>query len=86
MIIKWIKAEKTVTEEGTTIVYAYGDTGYTVESRKRHIPHSNGRPGTWDHTSFFVLRNGKELFERSSLQYAQIDVEKIYKSSKEEHK
>ena len=83
MVIKWIRAGRTVNEKGTTNVYAYGNTGYTVESRKRHIPHSNGRPGTWDHTSFFVLENGRELFEKFSLADAQRDVENIYKSKEE---
>lgn len=40
-----------------------------IESRKRHIPHAN-RQGTWDYTSYFVLRDGVELVEKHSLKDA----------------
>ena len=52
---KWIKINKVVSvSKGTTITYRLEGTPYTVESRKRPIPHAN-REGTWDHTSYFVL-------------------------------
>jgi len=68
--MKWLKAGKTVDAEGTTIIYELENTGYSIESRKRHIPHTNGRSGTWDHTSYFVLKNGQELIEKYSLKDA----------------
>lgn len=71
MTTKWIKMGKTVTSEGSTNIYAYGDTGYTVESRKRHIPHANGRSGTWDHTSYFVVKDGADVKEFQTLKEAQ---------------
>lgn len=66
MEIKWIKIGKTVSAEGTTIIYKGADTSLTIESRKRHIPHAS-RGGTWDHTTYMVLDNGKEIKERYSL-------------------
>lgn len=68
--MRWLKAGKTVNAEGTTIIYELENTGYTIESRKRHIPHANGRSGTWDYTSYFVLKNGQELIEKYSLKDA----------------
>lgn len=54
-----------------TRVYRYGNTGYTVESRTKKIPHANGYPGTWDYTSFFVMRDGVDVCEYSRLKDAQ---------------
>lgn len=75
--MKWSKTGKTVSSEGTTITYTLDDTGYTVESRKRKIPHAN-RSGTWDHTSYFVLKDGEEVIEKYSLadakKYAETEV------------
>lgn len=64
--MNWHKVERTVHPEGTTTTYAYGASGYIVQSRKRHIPHAN-RSGTWDHTSYFVLKDGVELAEKQRL-------------------
>lgn len=72
--MKWIKTEKTVSKEGTTITYT-GDHGLTIESRKRHIPHAN-RIGTWDHTSYWLLKDGKEVKEFFSLKDAKEFAEK----------
>lgn len=68
-MIQFEKAGKTVNEEGTTIIYSGIGTNITIESRKRHIPHAN-REGTWDHTSYFVLKDGKEIAEKWSLREA----------------
>ena len=66
----WFKSGKEVTNEGTTITYTLaGAVDITVESRKRHIPHANGI-GTWDHTTYCVLSNGKVLVLKSSLRDA----------------
>lgn len=73
-MIKWTKYGKRVDAEGTTIFYKGNGTNLTIESRKRHIPHANGI-GTWDHTSYWVLRDGAEIAEKQSLgdakQYAE---------------
>jgi hypothetical protein len=68
--MKWEKMGKTVNAEGTTVTYEAVNHPFTIESRKRHIPHANGRPGTWDHTSFFVIFLGKEVAEKHSLKDA----------------
>lgn len=40
----WAKTGRTVGPKGTTITYTdLRETGLTIESRKRHIPHANGR-------------------------------------------
>lgn len=65
--MKWIKTGKTVSVgNGTTITYKLEGTPYTVESRKRPIPHAN-RSGTWDHISYFVLKDGMEVAEQHTL-------------------
>ena len=68
----WAKTGRTVGPEGTTITYTdLRETGLTIESRKRHIPHANGS-GTWDHTSYWVLRDGEELAEHWTLAGAKV--------------
>lgn len=60
-MLKWIKREKTVNSEGTTITYqAFALPWLIIQSRKRHVPHAGGRPGTWDLTTYHLIANGKE--------------------------
>lgn len=70
MTDKWIRTSRRVTKDGTTITYENPESIYTIESRKRHIPHAGGRPGTWDHTSYFVMKDGVEIIEKYSLRDA----------------
>ena len=74
----WEKTGKTVSAAGTTVEYrpigAMKDI--TVESRKRHIPHANG-VGTWDHTSYFVVLDGKDVKERWTLKDAKQYAEEL---------
>lgn len=58
----WEKIGKDVDANGTTVCYAAHGSSLTIESRKRHIPHANGS-GTWDHTSYFVMKDGVEIKE-----------------------
>lgn len=78
-MIKWEKISRTVSYEGTTIVYAAAATPYTIESRKRHIKHANGI-GTWDHTTYYVLKDGEEIAFKMSLgdakEYAEAQIER----------
>ena len=74
---KWIKEGRTVAPIGTTITYRLVGTMYTVESRKRHIRHAN-RSGYWDHTTYFVLRDGRQLIERYSLKDAKEYAEQLF--------
>lgn len=63
----WAKTGRMVGPEGTTTIYTdLRETGLTIESRKRHIPHANG-VGTWDHTTYWVLRDGEEMAEHWTL-------------------
>lgn len=75
--MKWTRTGKVVDAEGTTVIYsneAY--PGYTIESRKRHIPHSNG-VGTWDHTTYHVLLYAKELKQLYSVRSCMSWVERM---------
>ena len=80
-MIELEKIAKTVNADGTTITYQVRGTGqrWLIQSRKRHIPH-NGRPGTWDHTSYFVLKDGAVVCEKARLsdakEYAEQYIEK----------
>lgn len=61
--MKWRQMGKEINAEGTTVTYWADERPITIESRRRHIPHANGKPGTWDHTSYFVLWKGHEVKE-----------------------
>ena len=75
--MNWKKMGRTVSAEGTTITYwPDAQVPLTIESRKRHIPHAGNRPGTWDHTSYFVLWEGHEVKELYSLKDAKEYAEK----------
>jgi hypothetical protein len=68
--MKWIKTGKTFSSEGSTVAYTLDEAPeMTIESRKRQIPHAS-RSGTWEYTSYFVLRDGEELIEKHSLRDA----------------
>lgn len=83
-MIIWDKIGRAVTLEGTTVFYQATQyisnkviqADVTIESRKRHIPHSN-RGGTWDHTSYFVIQGGKELIEKQTLKAAKAYAEEL---------
>ena len=78
MTVKWAKTGKQVSAAlGTTITYRLEGTPYTVESRKRHIPHAN-RSGTWDHTSYFVRKDGVDVAEKHTLRAAKEYAEALY--------
>lgn len=77
-MMKWIKTGKAVRGSGdTTITYRLEGTPYTVESRKRPIPHAN-RAGTWSFTSYHVLKDGVEIAEKRSLGYAKEYADALY--------
>jgi len=77
MAITWIKHGKRTSPEGTTIIYYGLATDLSIESRKRHIPHANGKPGTWDLTTYWVLWNGKEIAQKYSLKDAKEYAEEV---------
>ena len=80
-MIEWKKTGKTVNDEGTTITYSSG-TAYTIESRKRHIPHANGI-GTWDHTTYHILKDGVEVGKQYSLSDAKYLAENMIEEEPE---
>lgn len=76
-MIRWVKTGREVNAEGSTTCYDGVGTPYSIESRKRHIPHAN-RSGTWDHTSYFVMRDGEEIKERYTLKEAKAYAEELW--------
>ena len=73
---QWEKTGKTVTSECTTITYALAGTPYTVENRKKKIPHAS-RSGTWEHTTIAVLKDGQQVDTRYSLRDAREIAERL---------
>ena len=76
--MKWERTGKLVSSEGTTVEYRPVGVrmNVSVESRKRHIPHASG-VGTWDHTTFFVLVDGKDVKEKYALMDAKAYAEDL---------
>ena len=72
----WKRTGRIVSKEGTTTIYHAAGKGCEIESRKRHIPHANG-VGTWDHTTYWVKKDGKDVIEKYSLAYAKEYAEKM---------
>ena len=66
--MKWEKTGRVVKSNGeSTVTYSNGQ--WTIESRKRHVPHANG-VGYWTHTTYWVLVDGVEVVEKYSLKDA----------------
>lgn len=74
--MRWARVGRSVSAEGSTTTYQGVGSNLTIESRKRHIPHANGI-GTWDYTSYFVLKDGKEIKELHSLRDAKEYADKM---------
>lgn len=51
----WKKTGRSVKANGESITY-YSNGAYQIESRKKAIPHANGRTGCWMHTTYFLIR------------------------------
>ena len=51
----WKKTGRSVKANGESITY-YSNGTYNIESRKKAIPHANGKPGCWMHTTYFLIR------------------------------
>ena len=76
--MKWVKTGKWVSATlGTKITYSLEGTPYTVQSWKRPIPHAN-RSGTWDHTSYFVQKDGENVAEKHTLRAAKEYAEALH--------
>ena len=66
----WQKSGKIIRHDVTVIFYECADVPYTIESRRKQIQHANGYPGTWEHTSYFVVKDGKDIKEFQTLKDA----------------
>lgn len=51
----WKKTGRSVKANGESTTY-YSNGAYQIESRKKAIPHANGKPGCWMHTTYFLIR------------------------------
>lgn len=59
--MKWERTGRKVKANGESITYYKSDDGrFSIESRKKAIPHANGRPGFWMFTSYFLIKDGAE--------------------------
>ena len=78
-MLKWTRTRHVNNSDGTTITYEAEGTDYIIESRKRHIPHAAGssKGGTWDYTSYFVVRDGEDIKELHSLKDAKQYAEEL---------
>lgn len=73
----WKKSGKIIRHDATVICYECADVPYIIESRKKQISHANGYPGTWEHTSYFVVRDGEDVREFQTLKDAKDYVEDL---------
>ena len=77
----WERIGTNINSEGTTLTYAVKGAGKRVliQSRRRHIPHAPSKVGggTWDHTTYFVLRDGEEVRELNRLMDAKAFAERL---------
>lgn len=73
----WKKSGKIIRHDVTAIVYECDAVPYTIESRKKQIPHTNGYPGTWEHTTYFVVEDGEDVREFQTLKDAKDYVEDL---------
>ncbi len=72
----WAKVDRNENREGTTITYQLLGTDIFVQSRKRHIQHAS-RSGTWDHTTYWVIKGGQEVKELYALADAKEYAERL---------
>lgn len=78
-MIKWANMGKEVTRDCVTVFYEAKDAPLSIESRKRHIPHANGRSGTWDHTDFYLFKDGLPVCkENGCREFATLKAAKEY--------
>lgn len=82
----WTVTAKLVSEDGRTIIYEPAEGSphakISVESRRRPIPHSN-RAGTWDLTTYFVVRDGVDVAEKHTLADAKKAAEELLRKDGE---
>lgn len=77
---EWKRTGKMIRHDRTVNIYENGGP-YTIESRLVHVPHANGRAGTWDYTSYFVVKDGKDVKSCLTLKHAKAVVEELEEGS-----
>lgn len=71
----WQKSGKIIRHDGTYILYENGGP-FQIESRRKQIPHANGS-GTWEHTTYVVVKDGKAINGFRTLKDAKAYAEKL---------
>jgi len=61
-------------EAAKNITYRADGTDYEIQSRKRGVKHANGI-GFWYHTTYWIMKDGKDLAEHYTMQRAKEKVE-----------
>lgn len=74
-MMTWKKVGRTVRDDGSATT-RYESGRFAIESRKRPIPHANGRPGVWFHTTYFLAKTDGSEKEYYSLKEAKAAAEK----------
>lgn len=76
--MNWTKASVAIKANGEkAITYVPLETNrIRIESRKSKIPHANG-VGTWEHTFYYVIENGKDVKQCSTLKEAKAFAEAL---------
>lgn len=76
--MKWEKTGREVKGNGESTTFYESDDGrFRIESRKRAIPHANGR-GFWMHTSYFLIDEDRREKEYYALKDAKEAAERRY--------
>lgn len=69
----WYQAAKTIKGNGErTILYKCAGSRCMIESRRKAVPHADGR-GVWFHTTYFLIRpdgTEKEFYKLSDAKQA----------------
>lgn len=75
---QWKRSGKLIRHDETVNIYENGGP-FRIESRRVHVPHANGRAGTWDYTSYFVIRDsdGQEMKKCLTLKHAKVVAEEL---------
>ena len=75
--MRWQKTGRTVMANGeSTTTYESIPSGFTIESRKKAIPHAS-RSGYWMHTTYFLVDSAGQEKEFYSLKNAKEAAEQM---------
>ena len=74
--LNWVRTGKLIRQDETIIIYSCNGP-YTIESRRKQIPHANGYSGTWEQTTYVVVKDGVDIKECVTLKDAKDYVEDL---------